>query len=93
MTLQEIMDAKALTASKNHSELERRCRCCKHIHAHLVRLRNLLSSTTKSEKDKHTHSCQIMEDIYTQQGHIYRSWRKEREVRRDKVCGRAASLT
>ncbi|WOK93410.1 transcription factor bHLH30-like [Canna indica] len=48
MTPQEIMDAKALAASKSHSEAERRRR--ERINAHLARLRSLLPSTTKTDK-------------------------------------------
>ncbi|XP_042444587.1 transcription factor bHLH30-like [Zingiber officinale] len=48
MTAQEIMDAKALAASKSHSEAERRRR--ERINAHLARLRSLLPSTTKTDK-------------------------------------------
>eukprot|EP00268_Persea_americana_P045635 TRINITY_DN46619_c0_g2_i1.p1 TRINITY_DN46619_c0_g2~~TRINITY_DN46619_c0_g2_i1.p1 ORF type:complete len:331 (-),score=62.90 TRINITY_DN46619_c0_g2_i1:204-1196(-) len=48
MTTQEIMDAKALAASKSHSEAERRRR--ERINKHLARLRSLLPSTTKTDK-------------------------------------------
>ncbi|KAD3642348.1 hypothetical protein E3N88_31572 [Mikania micrantha] len=48
MTAQEIMDAKALAASKSHSEAERRRR--ERINNHLARLRSLLPSTTKTDK-------------------------------------------
>ncbi|XP_074589451.1 transcription factor bHLH30-like [Curcuma longa] len=48
MTHQEIMDAKAIAASKSHSEAERRRR--ERINAHLARLRSLLPSTTKTDK-------------------------------------------
>ncbi|KAI4339435.1 hypothetical protein MLD38_024381 [Melastoma candidum] len=46
--VQEIMDAKALAASKSHSEAERRRR--ERINNHLARLRTLLPSTTKTDK-------------------------------------------
>ncbi|CAI0552594.1 unnamed protein product [Linum tenue] len=48
MTAQEIMDAKALAASKSHSEAERRRR--ERINKHYAKLRSLLPSTTKTDK-------------------------------------------
>uniref|UniRef100_A0A0C9QX51 TSA: Wollemia nobilis Ref_Wollemi_Transcript_1935_1396 transcribed RNA sequence n=1 Tax=Wollemia nobilis TaxID=56998 RepID=A0A0C9QX51_9CONI len=48
MTPQEIIDAKALAASKSHSEAERRRR--ERINTHLATLRSLLPSTTKTDK-------------------------------------------
>ena len=49
MTAQEIMEAKALAASKSHSEAERRRR--ERINNHLAKLRSLLPSTTKVSKN------------------------------------------
>ncbi|KAJ7213822.1 hypothetical protein O6H91_08G097400 [Diphasiastrum complanatum] len=48
LTPQEIMDAKALAASKSHSEAERRRR--ERINTHLATLRGLLPNTTKTDK-------------------------------------------
>ncbi|WZZ32863.1 hypothetical protein YC2023_016264 [Brassica napus] len=46
MTAQEIMDAKALAASKSHSEAERRRR--ERINNHFAKLRSILPSNTKA---------------------------------------------
>ncbi|KAL6577703.1 Transcription factor bHLH30 [Orobanche minor] len=48
LTAQDIMDAKALAASKSHSQAERRRR--ERINNHLSKLRSLLPSTTKTDK-------------------------------------------
>ncbi|KAH7446339.1 hypothetical protein KP509_01G052000 [Ceratopteris richardii] len=48
MTAKEIMEAKALAASKSHSEAERRRR--ERINTHLATLRTLLPSSTKTDK-------------------------------------------
>ncbi|KAG8382943.1 hypothetical protein BUALT_Bualt05G0132400 [Buddleja alternifolia] len=48
MSAQEMMDAKALAASKSHSEAERRRR--ERINNHLAKLRSLLPSTIKTDK-------------------------------------------
>lgn len=48
MTPKEILEAKALAASKSHSEAERRRR--ERINTHLATLRTLLPSPTKTDK-------------------------------------------
>lgn len=48
MTLKDVLEAKALAASKNHSEAERRRR--QRINSHLATLRTLLPSGTKTDK-------------------------------------------
>ncbi|KAH9320811.1 hypothetical protein KI387_015450 [Taxus chinensis] len=48
LTIKEISDAKALAASKSHSEAERRRR--ERINSHLATLKNLLPNITKTDK-------------------------------------------
>ncbi|KAK2375936.1 transcription factor bHLH30 [Trifolium repens] len=48
MSAQEIIEAKALAASKSHSEAERRRR--ERINNHLAKLRTMLPNTTKIDK-------------------------------------------
>ncbi|KAJ6813899.1 putative transcription factor bHLH30 [Iris pallida] len=48
MTAREVTDAKALAASRSHSEAERRRR--ERINAHMAMLRSLLPSRTKTDK-------------------------------------------
>nr|DAD46664.1 TPA_asm: hypothetical protein HUJ06_016601 [Nelumbo nucifera] len=65
MTAQEIMDAKALAASKSHSEVERRRR--ERINTHQAKLCSLLPSTTtvsslttkKQENTRFLHACNM----------------------------------
>lgn len=48
MTPKELLEAKAVAASKSHSEAERRRR--ERINSHMAKLRTLLPSTTKTDK-------------------------------------------
>ncbi|CAN1314388.1 Transcription factor bHLH30 [Linum perenne] len=66
---EEMMDAKALAASKNHSEAERRRR--HRINTHLSNLRSLLPNTTKTDKASLlAEVIQHVKDLKRQTSHL-----------------------
>ncbi|CAN0876512.1 Transcription factor AIG1 [Linum grandiflorum] len=65
----DLLDAKALAASKNHSEAERRRR--HRINTHLSNLRSLLPSTTKTDKASLlAEVIQHVKDLKRQTSHL-----------------------